>query len=402
VPSIPRDPWPGLVCAVLARRLHEPVTLASLGWEQSAGAVYVPADDGLTHVDGAVASLREVVEADGMDRRHFLVVTGGALTTFAHDWLFDPARIASAVKGKRIDHAVVDDLERIADGRRKLDDALGGATLLRSSREDLRLAVEILSNASYTEDVGKRLYAVAAEFARIAGGLAFDCDQQAVAQRLYLAALRAAHSSGDRSLGAHILGDMSQLAKYSEPRDALRLAESALIGARDLTPAMAARLHGDLGMAAACIGDADAMNRALGRMFELTAVVDPADEPPWIYWWSDAYAHYRAGQACLALNDAKNAEHHYRGALSRLDPTYSRDRALYLAQQAMAQVQLRELDSACRTAGETAALARRLGSERVRTRLVEFRRAVQPHANAAAVKDFDTKFADLLRADSRS
>ncbi|MGH3697685.1 MAG: hypothetical protein ACRDRX_27515, partial [Pseudonocardiaceae bacterium] len=42
---------------------QEPVTLASLGWQTSAGALYVPADDGLHHPwapPGAIASLREV------------------------------------------------------------------------------------------------------------------------------------------------------------------------------------------------------------------------------------------------------------------------------------------------------------------------------------------------------
>lgn len=65
LPCVPRQPWPGLVCALLSRRLHEPITLASLGWQTSAGALYVPADDGLDHAwnpSGAVASLREVLE----------------------------------------------------------------------------------------------------------------------------------------------------------------------------------------------------------------------------------------------------------------------------------------------------------------------------------------------------
>jgi len=397
VPSIPRDPWPGLVCAALSRRLHEPVTLASLGWQQSASAIYVPADDGLTHVDSAVASLTEVVEADGMDRRHFLVVTGGALTTFAHDWLFDPDRIAAAVKGKRIDHAVVDDLERVADARRRLDDTLGGgAALLRSVREDLRLVIEILSNASYTEDVGKRLHAVAAEFARITGGLANDLDQQALGQRYYLSALRAAHASGDRGVGAHVLSWLSGQARHHDPRDAIRLAESAMTNRRELTPAVSARLHGTLAMAASLAGETKTADHAQARMFELTAVVDMATEPAWIYWWSQAEAHYHAGQSALGLNNPKRAEGHFRTMLSCLDPAFPRDRAMALPKLAMARVQLRELDGACRAAGEAATLARRLGSERVRTRLVEFRRAVQPHANAAPVKDFDTKYADLL------
>ncbi|MGH3839590.1 MAG: hypothetical protein ACRDSF_28390, partial [Pseudonocardiaceae bacterium] len=73
------------------------MTLASLGWQTSAAALYVPADDGLHHPwrpHGTIASLREVLEAIGMDRRHFVVLTGTGLTAFAHDWMLDPARVA--------------------------------------------------------------------------------------------------------------------------------------------------------------------------------------------------------------------------------------------------------------------------------------------------------------------
>ena len=123
--------------------------------------------------------------------------------------------------GKRVDHAVVDDLERVADARRRLDDALGGGSLLPSTREDLRLVVALLKNSSYAEEVGRRLYAVAAEFGRLAGWLAFEANQPATAQRYFLAALRAAHVSGDRALGANILGFMgSQAANSSNPQAA--------------------------------------------------------------------------------------------------------------------------------------------------------------------------------------
>ncbi len=135
-----------------------------------------------------------------MDRRHFVVISGTTLTAFAHDWLLDPARVAASVQGKRVDHAVVDDLERVADARRRLDDALGGDTVYRAVREDLRLATEMLDNASYTEQMGHRLYAVAAEFARLAGLLAYDNNDEALAQRYFLAGLHAAHSSGDRAV----------------------------------------------------------------------------------------------------------------------------------------------------------------------------------------------------------
>jgi hypothetical protein len=78
-PCQPHQPWPGLVCAVLTRKLGEPVTLGSLGWTIGSGLLYVPADDGLEHTwdpAGALASLFEVLEANGMDRRYFLAITG--------------------------------------------------------------------------------------------------------------------------------------------------------------------------------------------------------------------------------------------------------------------------------------------------------------------------------------
>ncbi|MGQ0778293.1 MAG: hypothetical protein ACT4NY_28445, partial [Pseudonocardiales bacterium] len=181
-PRIPRDPLPSLVCLLLHQRLGEPVTPEVLGWPAARGMLYVPADDGLHQAwdgPGAIAALGEVVDADSMERRHFIAMTGLNLTAVAHQWLLDPARIAASVLGQRVDHTVVDDLERVADARRRLDDALGGGSLLPATREDLRLVVALLRNSSYTDDVGRRLYAVAAEFARLAGWLAFETNQPA-------------------------------------------------------------------------------------------------------------------------------------------------------------------------------------------------------------------------------
>lgn len=399
-PCVPRQPWPGLVCTLLSRHLQEQVTLASLGWQTSAGALYVPADDGLHHPwdpRGAIASLREVVEAMGMDRRHFVVLTGTGLTAFAHEWLLDPARVAAAALGQRVDHAVVDDLERVAEARRRLDDGFSGATAFRAVREDLRLVTEMLDNASYTEEVGRRLYAVAAELARLVGRRAQENNDEALAQRYYVAALRTAHSSTDRALGANILTTMSQLARDRDPRAALRLNESALSGAKDLTPAMEASILGSVTGAAARLGDAATADRAQGRMFELTAATDPAAEPPYIYWWSDAEAHWAAGTAALHLGNARRAEQSFRSAVGRIAPSFPLDRAKLLTRLALARLQLRELDGACRAATEAGTALRRLDSPRKRLRLAEFRKAAQPYAGTAQIKEFDARFGDLLR-----
>ncbi len=402
-PCLPRQPWPGLVCSLLSRHLQEPVTLASLGWQTSAAALYVPADDGLHHPSappGTIASLREVLEATGMDRRHFVVLTGPGLPTFAHDWMLDPQRVAAAARGQRVDHAVVDDLERVADARRRLDDRFGGGMVFRAVREDLLLVTEMLDNSRYTDEVGQRLYAVAAEFARIAGLRAYDNNDHALAQRYFMAGLRAAHSSADRALGANILTFMSMQARDHDPGDAVRMAESALAGATNLTPAMEARIQASLAKSAAHAGDAATVARAQGRMFELTAAMDPALEPPYLYWWSDAEAYAHAGASALVLGNPQQAEAHYRHALARIAPSFPRDRLSFASRLALARVQLRELDGACRAATEAGTLLRRHDSPRKRSVLAAFRTAAQPYANTTQIKDFDAKFGDLLRLTS--
>ncbi len=132
-------------------------------------------------------------------------------------------------------------------------------------------------------------------------------------------------------------------------------------------------------------------------MFELTATMDPAAEPPYLYWWSDAEAHATGGSSTLALGTPRQAEAHFRDALACIEPSFPRDRLHILTRLALARVQLRELDGACRAATEAGALLRRLGSGHKRILLAEFRTAVQPYANTTQIKDFDAKFGDLLR-----
>jgi hypothetical protein len=301
------------------------------------------------------------------------------------------------VLGKRVDHALVDDLERVAEARRRMDDALGGATLLPAVREDLRLVVAMLDNAAYTEDVGKRLHGVAAEFGRLAGWLAYDSEQPAVAQCYFLAAMRAAHVSGDRAIGANVLSSMSvQAAQSSSPGDAVTLTESALRAERELTPAVAGSLYGRLAVGAAYTRDTTASQRAQDRAFELLAQSVPENEPPWIYWFTEADAQGLAGWSLLVLGRPGEAEPHLRRAVALLDPAFTRDRAGMLCDLATARVGAGTIERACATASEAASIIRRLDSPREQRLLADFRRAAAPYARSAAVREFDTKHRDLL------
>jgi transcriptional regulator with XRE-family HTH domain/tetratricopeptide (TPR) repeat protein len=346
------------------------------------------------------ALLRDLVEATDVDRRHFLLLTGGTLTSFAHDWLFDPDAVGESLAGKRVGHLEVDGLDQIADIRRKLHDTVSANDLLPPALTDLRLVIRILESASYSDEVGTRLYATAAEFARLAGILSFEDGQHAAAQHYLLAGLRAAHLSGDRTLGANILVSLAEQAnELDHPSDAVRLTESALMVGKDLTPAVAARVNGHLAAAACMTGDCATADRVIGRVFDLTAASEPATEPSWIYWWSSARADMFAGRVALTADRPQQAERYFVSAVEGLDAAiYPQDRVRNLYRLAAARLQLGEVEGACTTAAEAAALTRDLASERLRTQLCDFRRLAQPYASTAAVATFDVNAADLLQS----
>ena len=398
--GMPAGPWPALVCHLLHERTGEPVTLEMLGWTGAAPLRVLPADHGLNqpwNCAGAIDALTHVMDAGpmGMERRHFLALTGMSLTTVAHQWLRDPGRVAASLRGTRVDHALVDDFELVTEAHRRMDDAIGGVNLLPVVREHLRLVVGLLNNAAYTEEVGKRLHAVAAELGRLAGWLSYDTNQEAAAQRYFMTALRAAHVSGDRAIGANILGYMSLTALTGSPRDAVDLAESALLAERELTPTVAASLYGRLAAGAGGTGDELSARRALTRSFELLSSATPKEEPPWIYYWTECAAASMAGVSLVALDRPADAEPYLRQAVSMIGSEFPRDRGLMLLSLATARLGAGSVERACATATEAAEIVRRLDSPRGRRRLSEFRAAARPYASSAAVKEFDVKYRDL-------
>lgn len=399
-PRRPHAPWPMLVPVLLSAQLGEQVTPESLGWPNTDPLMLVPTSHGLNDewtAKAALAGLARVIDPDPMERRQFFALTGISLTAVAHLWLLDPRRVAASLSGDRVTDAVVDDLARRAAALRRVDDTMGGGALLPSVREDLRLVAAVLKNAAYTEDVGKRLYALAGELGQLAGWLAHDSGQPELAQRYYLSALQCAHVSGDRGIGAHILGFMAIQAEHSaQPADAVTILHSALQQERELTPAVAGSLHGHLASSAARVGDKTTAGRAQNRAFELLGLVDPSNEPSWIYWFDRAEAESRAGSANLTLGKHAEAGDHFRRALAHLSPDFSRDRAHLMCDLALARLGSGAVDHACATGSEAATIVRRLNSKRSQERLAEFRAKLTPYRNSAAVRDFDAKHGDLV------
>jgi hypothetical protein len=407
-PSVPVRPIPGLACAVLSLQLGEPITPADLGWPNADPYLqrrYASTDEGLCKewtVRGALDSMAHVVDSGAVERRVFVASSGATLTAVALQWLFDPDRVSAALRGDRVTDAVVDDLAQVAGGLRRADDKMGGGKLLPTIRENLRLVVDLLKNNSYTDTVGKRLYALAAELGRLAGWVAYDGGDEALAQRYWMAALRNAHVSGDRGIGANILACMSVAAAYSSnPRDAVDLSRSGLQFESELTPAVAGRLHAQLARNAAAVGDTHTSKQSLDSAATLLHRSTPEEEPDWIYWFNHTQIEYYAGKAGLLLGRFTEAEAHLRSFVALIGSDFPRDRALNLCELAKARLGAGSLEHACSTASEAAVTIRRLNSKSSQNRLVEFRQALTPYTNTKAVRDFDDKHGDLVIVSQR-
>lgn len=149
---------------------------------------------------GTIEALAEVAEHANVDRREFLALVGPELLLPIYTWRLNPGPLlVYRAHGQQVSPGLVDELERLVAVRRHMDDDHGGGALVGMLHADLRFVTEMLKHGSYKEEIGRRLYAAAAELSRLAGWAAFDSGRHAAAQQYYFAGIRAAAALGDRA-----------------------------------------------------------------------------------------------------------------------------------------------------------------------------------------------------------
>ena len=121
---------------------------------------------------------------------------------------------------------------------------LGTGSVERVILTELALIVRLLRGGRYSDAVGRRLYALAAEASRQAAWDYFDQDDHPAARRHFEAALRASATAGDQLTGAYALSFAAvQCYSTGEPQQAVVLLETASDAvARTGTPKMTAML----------------------------------------------------------------------------------------------------------------------------------------------------------------
>jgi hypothetical protein len=400
----PRGLAPVMVAEVLTEWLGYRVTPADLGWRTRYAEPEVSGGDSLAW--GARTALRVLRAETGVDveRRFFLAKSGLTFAAVSNPWLLDPIdRVVDSIDGRRIGHATVDDIESITAARRRMDDVLGSGSLLPAVREDLNVSINLLARASYSADVGRRLFAATAEQARLASWLCFDLGRHGLAQHYTQVALRTAHASEDRQIGANVLGFAAyQAGVEGDGAAAEAFSRTALAGGRGaLTPAVEGSIHARLGMARARLDDLSGAAAAFDVAEKLLASADPEAEPAWIYWFTIGDLHGMAGESYMFAGQPKTATIHLDQAVNATGNEFLRDKVLWLSRKATAQVLSGEVDHGQHSAESALEIINDdLESRRVEGVFSEFCEALRTN-DAKAAADFKERLAARTRTQSQ-
>jgi len=211
----PRWPVPQVICTVLAETLGRPVDPSEIGMD------WYGKDDhnvGLSFPRDQHEALTEAQSYwSALKRRNFLAASPFVASAFSEPvtrWLVSPTEPVAAQSGRAsVGRAHIEELREAADSARVWDSRFGGSGWKSQSLTAyLYERVTPLLSGRFSESVGRDLFSVTAEMARLAGWTAFDAGQQHTAQRHYIQALRLAKAGGDANLGSYILSSMAMQA----------------------------------------------------------------------------------------------------------------------------------------------------------------------------------------------
>jgi tetratricopeptide (TPR) repeat protein len=370
--------------------------LDRVGWPQ-----WLPAGDAVRAdfpwtADGCRSALADALERAMLDRRGFLVLSGGVLTGLADQWLsVTPDKIDAALGGRAgVDADVVRWIEDRIPMLRRMDDQLGGQQLRHVVDAELRLVTGLLSDGAYNPTVGSRLYAAAADLGQLAGWVSFDAGLHSAAQRYYVAALHAAQFAGNQVLGANVLAAMSyQATTQGDAPAAISLSQRAIEGAaQNPSPKVTALLAVRQARAYAVAGDRQGCTAALGRAEEAMTRVGSLEEPGWIYYFDHAELAAQAGACRLVLGQYEAANRELNHALSIQDRTYTRDRTIYHLRLATTQLKLGDLEHACSLGDDACDLASGgAGSQRIAEEMRNFRSELTAWRRDPLVRELDER-----------
>jgi len=377
----PRSPLPELIAEALARRLGQPVPVMATGLTSTDSPAL---DDRKADPLDTLESLCKLAES-GRESGHGGVYSLADLAG-VHAWPADdlyqpPFREAD---GTRLEPEHVIAAQQMAHVFIGADSVFGGGYARAALARYLAYDIAPRLRAPARRETHRRMLSVATELAYLCGFMCFDDEQNAIAQRYYLVALKLSIENEDRVGYAVTLRAMSVQARaLGHVREALSLAEAAVASIADCADVpnlQRASLYGPLAVAAAAHGDRDAALAALTCAERLAAGVTA--EPP-----ERGVCHYRAASHAYQeaavralLGDRSGAIRVLSESVRRRSDDERRSRAITLASLAELHLDQGHLDESIAACHAFIDDYPPLRSSRARTALNHLTARLRPHA----------------------
>jgi hypothetical protein len=318
---VPRQPVPTVVAHVLSQAGGEHVAVSYLWPGVRAASGWAAADDGMQvpwDLHGTKVLLNHWFTGGtvfDVDRRNFMAVSGAALTVPA--WRYvehlrdvpQPGVFDQVLGGRYSDTKVtpglVDYFNSLVGTFRRMDDLEGGsAENLKHVRQAVGQLTAYAKDGTFTQaGLSRQLVGVLAQVSQIGGWMAYDAERHGLAQRYFRTGLQAAHSVGDRNLGAHILACMShQAVDRNRPGEAVELAHAAMKSAQATHPLVRAVVMARGAHAYAANGDLYGFRSATDQVATLLEQAHTTGGgPQYLYWLDPAMANTVQGLSMLRL-----------------------------------------------------------------------------------------------------
>ncbi|MGW3245842.1 transcriptional regulator [Streptomyces sp. NPDC001070] len=381
----PRGGVPDLIRQVLCREVRRPLSLGDIGMPAPAASARATAPLS-AFVDTATALWR----SDERRRpavRNAVPLTGTEAVIPVWEWE-NPPEDRDVSRGGR-DHVGMADVAMLRAARSHFEGlyrSAGGVATRERITGFLTAEAAPMLRGAYTDPVGRRLHQAVAGLLGIAGICAYDADAYGLAQRYFHQALRLAKASGDRRLGACVVGMLVYQSLWLRDfRQAVAFAEAALRTAGPaITPALAADLYAMQAKAYGQLGDPAGVARC-ARLAQTAEIrIRAAEEPAETCYVQPGLVDVQLAEAHLGLGALAQAHAHAVRAAAL--PAHPRGRVHRLAVLAHVELRRGRADEAAALASAMVEEGRGMESQRLRDRFREVRRHLAACDGAESVR----------------
>jgi len=389
----PRGRTGEFLAEALSQRLGRTITLSDIGLPSESGRIAPTLGTEYSDTPEESANvLGLILQADLSGVPEFVnaPISRNAWSTASLSWLVRPGsdQLIQRPEGRRVGLADVDTFRTTVAMFEGLDNQFGGGHARTALIQYLRSDLRHLLAGRYTEDVGRRLYAEAAESTLLVAWMSYDAGRQGIAQRYFVQALRFAQASENVLLAGTILDAMSHQATFmGRWREAANLARAARSGTQGVaTATQTAHFYAMEARALAAGGDAVGTQRALSDAVRIFERRHPGDDPDWISYFDDSELSAEFGHCYRDIGRADDAVTYARRALGAPGASPRSDFFVTLV-LAAGHLGQGEVEEACVAVRQALDLGAQVKSARCVEYLRQLRRRLEPFRSTSCVKE---------------